>query len=133
MQFHRDAQKFSKKSFKLLQKFDLDFQKGAKRAARRQEHARQLEESRHFIAESLAQFDKEQSGGLKFQEIGAFLQHLDTERGIEPSEAEIKWIIQMCTPEHQLFNGEWVHENVIFKLMVRVRLTTCLCHLDCRL
>lgn len=111
-QFHKDAQKFSKKSFKLLQKFDDDFQGGARRAARRQEHARKLEESHHFITDSLAKFDENQSGGLELAELGAFLEHLDTARGIPPSEAEIKWIVQMCTPEHQLFNGEWVYVHV---------------------
>lgn len=48
------------------------------------------------------------SGGLKFAEIRNFLQSLDTTRGVSPSDPEVKWIIQMCTPEVQLFNGEWI-------------------------
>ena len=43
---------------------------------------------------------------------GAFLRDLDSSRGVEPREDEVKWVIQMCTPEKQLFNGECVNGDL---------------------
>ena len=63
--------------------------------------------------ETLEKFDQDHSGGLRFEELRRFLKHLDSNReGSEPSEDEVKWVIQMCTPEKQLFNGEWVRGDM---------------------
>jgi hypothetical protein len=87
-QFHKAAQKFTKKTFKvnknvpstfsalalgtkdrctnklsihghqLLKKFDSEFQGGARRAIRRQEQARRVKESQQFIQDVLEKFDR---------------------------------------------------------------------------
>ena len=61
-----------------------------------------------FVKDALAKYDTDGSGGLKFEQLRSFLGDLDDRAGKPPTDDEVKWVIQMCTPERQLFNGEWV-------------------------
>jgi hypothetical protein len=61
-----------------------------------------------FVKDALAKYDTDGSGGLKFEQLRSFLGDLNDRAGKPPTDDEVKWVIQMCTPERQLFNGEWV-------------------------
>ena len=73
--------------------------------AQRLASARQKE--RQGIKDVLKDFDRSRSGGLTFEELRAWLVKLDTSRENHPTDLEVKWVIQMATPEVQEFQGEW--------------------------
>ena len=74
---------------------------------RAQRLASARQKKRQWIKDVLKDFDRSRSGGLTFEELRAWLVKLDTSRENHPTDLEVKWVIQMATPEVQEFQGEW--------------------------
>ena len=74
---------------------------------RAQRLASARQKKRQWIKDVLKDFDRSRSGGLTFEELRAWLVKLDTSRENHPTDLEVKWVIQMATPEVQEFQGDW--------------------------
>lgn len=76
-------------------------------AEARKEKRAQKNDSVQFIQNVMARHDVKKSGGLTWEELKTFLHALHPTREDDITEGEMKWIIQMATPEKQEFTGEW--------------------------
>merc|ERR1719478_187398 len=69
---------------------------GARRSQQRREQTNKKRRSRPIVMQALEKFDYNKSNGLNFQQLTDFLKYLDTrEKEQDPTEAELKWVIQM--------------------------------------
>jgi len=74
---------------------------------RKQRLANARKSKKDHIKSILKDFDASHSGGLKFEELRAWLKALEGDVRT-PTDLEVKWVIQLATPEKQAFNGEWI-------------------------
>jgi len=77
-------------------------------ADKRLEKRREKEDSHTFVQQILKKYDTSKSGGLKYEELKLFLGELHSGCTSEITEGEVKWVIQMATPQKEIFTpGEW--------------------------